>query len=95
MMEKSARGTMSEQEGFITISANGMQPDCDRSFTENVSSSQINSRNFYSFANQSEETCMNTPLPRTHDTSRSVYHLKDITEFAAKLHQVRLLKTIH
>jgi hypothetical protein len=31
---------------------------------------------------------MTTPSPRTHDTSGSGYHLKDITEFAAKLNQV-------
>ncbi|PMD37699.1 hypothetical protein L207DRAFT_493250 [Hyaloscypha variabilis F] len=59
-----------QEEVFITIAANGMQPDSDNSFTTSV-----------------EGSSMTTPSPRTHDTIGSGYHLKDITEFAAKLNQ--------
>jgi hypothetical protein len=37
---------------------------------------------------QGEDSSVTTPSPRTHDTSRSIYHLKDVSEFAAKLDQV-------
>ncbi|KAH7409760.1 hypothetical protein BKA64DRAFT_665795 [Cadophora sp. MPI-SDFR-AT-0126] len=58
------------EEEFITIAANGMQPDSYSSLSDSIGTSS-----------------MTTPSPRTHDTSHSIYHLKDISEFAAQLDQ--------
>ncbi|CZR69630.1 uncharacterized protein PAC_19530 [Phialocephala subalpina] len=59
-----------EEPGFITIAANGMQPESESSSSYSAG-----------------ESAITTPSPRTHDTSRSVYHVKDLREFSLQLNE--------
>jgi hypothetical protein len=43
---------------------------------------------------QGEDSTITTPSPRTHDTSRSAFHVKHISQFATELEQVRPSVTI-
>jgi hypothetical protein len=62
-----------QENSFVTISANGMQP-------------QTCSSSIY----QTEGGTSTSPSPRTHDTSRAIYHVDHVDRFAAELDQVGL-----